>query len=171
MNKYCFDSSAFINSWRRYYPPTVFSPLWEKFVELIKEGRIIIPKEAEKEILAGRDDLAEWLKINCQCVKKYTTEQLFLVQEIVNKYPKVSQYKKVKSYHADPFVLALAKIENASVVTYEANDGNYEDPKIPILCREYKVKCFDMVTFFNEEKFSFRLTTQLESLPNQALIK
>lgn len=156
LNRYCFDSSAFINSWRRYYSPSVFPTLWDKFAELIIEDRIIMPKEAEKEIMNGRDELALWFKEHNQCVKKYTAEQLQIVQEIVNKYPKVSQYKKVRPYHADPFILALAKIENATVVTYEGNDGNHEDPKIPQLCVEYKIQCCDMITFFQKEKIYFR---------------
>ncbi len=157
MNKYCFDSSVFINSWRVYYSPESFSPLWEKISELIKEDRIFVPKEVEKEIINGKDDLAEWFKIQNKCVKPYTEEQLLIVQRIVNKYPKVSQYHKVRPFHADPFIVALAKVENLTVVSFEGNNGSNDNPSIPLLCREQSIKCITMSGFFKEESINFKL--------------
>lgn len=152
---YCFDTSAFVDSWRRYYPVGIFPTLWDKLGELVGEDRIIVPREAEKEILNGNDDLTIWFKKSNRCVRPYTLAQLQTVQEIVNKYPKVSQFNKPKPLNADPFIVALAKEASAIVVTFEGN-GNLDDPKIPFLCKENKVACFNMIGFFQNEGLSFR---------------
>ena len=158
IKRYCFNSSVFITSWRIYYSPESFSPLWAKFAELINEGRICVPKEVEKEIINGKDDLAEWFKKQKECVKPYTKEQLAIVQEIVGIYPKVSQYHKVRPFHADPFIVALAKVENLAVVTFEGNNGSSDNPSIPLLCSQQGVKCITLSGFFKEESISFQLS-------------
>lgn len=155
--KYCFDSSAFIDSWRRYHRPSILPTLWDQLLPgLIEKGRIIVPKEAEKEILAGNDELKTWFKSYKQCVQVYTPEHLKITSEIVNKYPKVSQYKKTKPLHADPFVVAVAKVENAVVVTWEGLNGSKDNPSIPELCREYTVEYHNMVELFEKEGWSFK---------------
>lgn len=153
---YCFDTSAFVDSWRRYHPPGVFPVIWDKMAELMKEGRIIVCKEVQKEIDNGNDELKTWFKQNNSCVQSYDTEQLTTVSEIVNKYPKVSQYKKVKPIHADPFVVALAKTKKAKVVTWEGlGGGGSDNPRIPALCAEHGVDSCNMIGFFESEGWKF----------------
>lgn len=152
---YCFDSSAFIDSWRRYYPPVVFSSLWDQFSELIKAERLIVPKEVEKEIKTGNDELYNWFKQNKSCVQGYTNKQLEVVSEIVNKYPKVSQYHRPRPNHADPFVVALAKIEKCIVVTWEGLNNSSINPAIPDLCREYNIEFCNPIGLFEKEKWTF----------------
>lgn len=154
--KYCFDTCAFIDSWRRYYPPRVFPMLWEQLSDLMKNGRIMVPKEVEKEILAGNDEFKDWFRVNNICVKPYTKEQFEIASEIVNKYPKLSQYNKIKPFHADPFVVALAKVESATVVTWEGPNGDMNNPSVPNLCQEYKIGWFNMIGFFEKEGWSFK---------------
>lgn len=156
-NKYCFDSSVFMISWRIHYPYVPFASLWDRLVEIMKEGRIIVPKEVEKEILAGDDDLKYWFKANKYCVRPYTDDQIKIVSAIVNKYPKVSQYHKDRPRHADPFIVALAKAEKAIVVTYEAPNGSRDNPSITTLCQEYEIECCNMSGFFEREGINFKL--------------
>ena len=156
-NKYCFDSSVFMTGWRLHYPPNTFQPLWDKLAELIKDGLIIVPKEVEKEMLAGDDDVKTWFKANNDCVRAYTAEQIKVVAAIVNKYPRVSQYHKDRARHADPFVVALAKVEKAIVVTYETANGNSNNPSIVSLCKEYGVESCNMSGFFESEGLEFKI--------------
>jgi Domain of unknown function (DUF4411) len=156
-NKYCFDSSIFMTGWRVHYPQVSFAPLWERMAEIMKDGRIIVPKEVEKEILAGDDDLKVWFKANNDCVRPYTADQIAIVSAIVNKYPKVSQYHKDRPRHADPFVIALAKVEKAIVVTYESPNGSRDNPSIATLCQEHGIECCNMGGFFEKEGVNFKL--------------
>lgn len=155
--KYCFDTSAFVESWRRHYPPDIFPSLWEELENMIASNRIIVSKEVEKELMNGNDELKEWFKTNNSCVKQYTSEQLELVRDIVGKFPKASDYNRTKPFHADPFVVALAKLEDAVVVTFEGNNGNPDNPRIPFVCKSYDVECCNMITFFQKEGLAFRL--------------
>lgn len=152
---YCFDTSAFINSWHRYHTPKVFPAIWEKISELVKSGRIIVCKEVQKEINNGNDDLKTWFRSVNSCVQPYDTTQFGIVAAIVNKYPKVSHYNKPKPVHADPFVIALAKVKNATVVTWEGGGGDPLNPKIPSLCKENGVDSCNMIQFFEKEGWTF----------------
>jgi hypothetical protein len=153
--KYCFDTSAFVNGWRLHYKPKPFSSLWKHIGEMMKKGFIIVPEEVQKEIGVGTDDLVTWFKPHKSCVIPIGEDQLKIVGEIVNKYPLVSQYKKPKPFNADCFVVAVAKINNCTVVTYEKSNGNPANPKIPVLCDEYGVKHCTLAEFFEKEGMNF----------------
>lgn len=155
--KYCFDTDTLASSWRRYYRPDAFRPLWEKIGSMVKDGVILIPDEVKKEIGAGKDELVAWIKTNCANSVSISKEQLEIVAEIVNKYPGVSQYKKPRPNHADPFVVAVAKINKITVVTYEGPNGSTQNPSIPSLCGEYGIECCTMADFFKKEGISFSL--------------
>lgn len=155
--KYCFDASAFIDSWRRYYRPNSFKQLWERIGELIKNGLILIPEEVKKEIGAGNDELIIWLKEFNSYIVAISNEQIEIVTEIVNKYPLASQYKKPKPYHADPFVVAVGKLTSSIVVTYEIRNRSSDNPKIPDLCKEYEVEYCSVSGLFEREEWQFAL--------------
>jgi hypothetical protein len=155
--RYCFDSSVLMMGWRLYYKPKLFSGLWEKIGEMMKCGSIVIPEEVLKEIGEGKDDLISWLKAHRSCVVPISQEQIDIVSEIVNKYPLVSQYKKPKPNNADPFIVAVGKIEKRMVITYEKRNGSGDHPKIPDLCKEYGVDVCDLATFFEKAGFNFQL--------------
>ena len=155
---YCFDTSAFINSWRLHYPPSLVHGLWDRIGEKIEDGTILIPNEVKKELGNGNDDLVKWLKPYHPYVIPISTEQIDLVSEIVNKYPLVSQYKKPRPAHADPFVVAIGKLEGCTVVTYEGANKSPTHPKIPDLCKEYGIKCCSMIQFFDLEQWRFKIS-------------
>lgn len=155
--KYCFDTSAFINGWRRHYKPSSFQTLWDRIGEMMRGGEIVVPEEVPKEIGAGTDDLLSWFKQHNVCVVPICEEQLKIVSEIVNKYPPISEYKSSKIYSADAFVVAVAKIHKCTVVTYETPDGNQTKPKIPALCKEMGVSYCTLATFFEKEDITFSI--------------
>lgn len=156
-NKYCFDTSALVDSWRRYYRPNAFRELWDRIGEHIKDGSIIIPNEVKKEIGAGKDELVSWLKKYHVHVIPISDDQIKIVTEIVNKYPLVSQYKRPRPYHADPFVVALGKMTTSIVVTYEGSNKSKDHPRIPDLCKEFGVDCCSMADFFEKESWQFNI--------------
>ncbi len=155
--KYCFDTDTLASSWRLYYHPDTFGPLWEKLGELVSDRTILIPDEVKKEIGAGNDALVSWLKKYNGNGTPVSEEQVKIVTEIVNKYPLVSQYKKPRPNHADPFVVAVAKINNCTVVTYESRNGSPTHPAVPDLCKEYGVDCCSVSEFFKKENWRFRI--------------
>lgn len=156
-NKYCFDTDTLVSSWRIHYRPDAFESLWDQLGDLVKNGAILIPDEVKKEIGVGKDGLVSWLKKYNVIGTPISMEQIEIVTEIVNKYPLVSQYKKPRPNHADPFVVAVAKIYKCTVVTYEKTNGNSKHPAIPDLCKEYRVDCCSMADFFKKEGWQFNV--------------
>lgn len=154
--KYCFDTDTLASSWRRYYRPVAFESMWEEIASMIDKGTILIPDEVKKEIGAGKDELVLWIKKNCKNSIPISEKQIEIVTEIVNKYPGVSHYKKPRPNHADPFVVAVAKIFGCTVVTYESGDGGPENPSIPSLCKIYGIECCSMSDFFEKEGWKFK---------------
>ena len=69
---YCTDTSALIEL-HATYGSDVFVSLWQKVAGLVKEGRLIAPREVLREIEKKDDDLLKW-------VKKY--RKIFREQEI-----------------------------------------------------------------------------------------
>lgn len=161
-SKYCFDTDTLAASWRRYYRPSSFEPLWDRLGDMVKRNTILIPEEVKKEIGAGKDDLVAWVRKHCPKAVPIDQAQLTIVAEIVNKYPAVSHYKKPRPNHADPFVVAVAKLLNLEVVTFEkarnnTKNNNTPNPGIPDLCVEYDVPCCTLPDFFEKEKISFEI--------------
>jgi Domain of unknown function (DUF4411) len=60
------------------------------------------------------------------------------VADILEAYPRLVMSGGRRN-RADPFVIALAELQNATVVTGEGNDGNLSRPKIPFVCRERSI--------------------------------
>lgn len=124
----------------------------------MKNGIILIPEEVKKEIGLGKDGLVAWMKKYCPKGVAIDEAQLKIVAQIVNKYPAVSQYKKPRPNHADPFVVALANIRNLEVVTFEkSKNGSTVSPAIPDLCAEYGIECCAISDFFEKEQILFEL--------------
>jgi len=156
-SKYCFDTDTLAASWRKYYRPSSFEALWDKLGDMMKRSIILIPEEVKKEIGVGKDDLVGWMKRYCPKSVGIDEAQLRIVSQIVNKYPAVSQYKKPRPNHADPFVVAVAKTRGLEVVTFEKGGGSAVNPAIPNLCAEYGVACCTLPDFFEKEGMSFEL--------------
>jgi hypothetical protein len=156
-NKYCFDSSVFIDGWRRNYPFEMFQPLWENVGEGIINGRVLVPHEVKKEILSGTDELVKWFKRYNAYIIPISIEQINIVRKIVNQYQAVSQYKKPRPNHADPFVVAVAELENCIVVTYETPNGSDQNPAIPDLCRERGIPWLSFIELFKQEGWKFNI--------------
>ena len=57
-----FDTSAYINGWRDHYPPGTFPSVWDFITEAMGLGRIILPREVYRELLAKDDEIVEWAK-------------------------------------------------------------------------------------------------------------
>lgn len=153
MKKYVFDSNIFINLERRQ-PIDIFPSLWEKIGELMDQGTIISSQEVYDELLIGSDDLEKWAKNRKKCFYPSSVPVQQKVRTILATYRGLVEGGKKKN-SADPFVIALAGIEQCAVVTEEVRTRNLKSPKIPDICDEYQIECIDFVTFAREQRLSF----------------
>lgn len=150
--KYCIDTSSFIESWQRRYPPDIFPSFWYKLSSVIGEQIIVAQELVIEEIGSQDDELNEWIKEQEKLCVPFDEDVQAIASHIISEYPRiVGAHQK---YGADPFVIALAKQHNLVVIT-EERGGSASKPKIPFICQDIDVPCMTMLDFIREMKWSF----------------
>ena len=147
---YCIDTNALIDLWRRRYPPDIFPTLWSLFEQLLDQGQVIAPKEVLKELEKRDDELLRWAKKRHVMFRDLDEPQLGHLRRLLRDHKDlIDPY--AESPKADPFIIALAQAIGWTVITSEMPGKN----KIPTLCAEYGIKCFQLLEFFRERNWSF----------------
>ncbi|MGE5479440.1 MAG: DUF4411 family protein [Chloroflexota bacterium] len=151
---YCLDSNVFIEGWNKYYSPQLCPDYWNVLKELGRKGKIFIPKDVYEEITSGEDELSSWLKSSKIRVSKRTGPILNCWTAILAKNPnhqRLVDNTKGRSL-ADPWVIAHAIVEKATVVTKEIKllDENSKRLKIPNVCENMGVPWMDDFQFLKE---------------------
>ena len=154
--KYCIDTSCLIN-FSRYYPTDIFHTLWTNLSALIKSHRLIAPREVKSEIEKGHDYLVSWAKQHSEIFINENESIIEMIRNIMSTFPKLIDPTDL-SAKADPWVIALAVVENKSglnciVVADERTKDN--PPSIPFLCNHYGIECLKGFDFFRQEGLSF----------------
>lgn len=152
---YCIDTSALIDLWRRYYPRDIFESLWDDLEKLVNAGHLVAPREVLEEIKKQDDDLLKWSKDHRDMFEKLTEDQVQTVKNILKDHPRLVDQEKT-SPEADPFLIAQAKCRDWAVITSEQSRSNPNaPPKIPDVCENYDVGCYDLIQFFREEEWQY----------------
>ncbi len=161
--KYCIDTNALIDAWRGAYPKDVLPDLWNKFEEMIDDGSLIATEEVFNELNKQDDELVLWAKSRSKLFIPIDEDIQNTVRDILYKYPKMINVKKSKSM-ADPWVVALAIINKAKVISsekYQQSKTKALDQtstvKIPDVCRVFNITCFDVVGFCRDLNLVFHL--------------
>jgi len=157
--KYCLDTNFFIEAWNKYYSPEFCSSYWNIIDDLAKKGIVFIPQEVKKEIDKGDDNLKNWLKDKKYFVKPITEKVQLCLKKIYNQNPNhkyLSNNVKNRSI-ADPWVIAHAMAEEATVVTkeYLSNSSNPQKIKIPDVCENMNIPWIDDFDFIKEVNIKF----------------
>jgi hypothetical protein len=132
---YSLDTSALLDGLERYYPESAFPALWERVDDLIADGQLVASEEVVEE--AGKKDaLAKaWFEERDAALFVVPTDADIAgrVQAILMAHPRLVKEMKGRN-RADAFVIAVAQVRGATVVTGEGADGNDNRPKIPYIC-------------------------------------
>jgi predicted nucleic acid-binding protein len=150
---FCVDTSAWLDGWRRNYPPDVFKTLWASIETLVDEGVIIASDEVYVEIAKKDDDLHDWIQARKAMLVAPEEAIQERVAELLGKYPRLVDTLKGRS-QADPFVIATAIERGAVVVTGELM-GTAEKPRIPFVCQAEGVRCITFLEMIRELKLTF----------------
>ncbi|MCZ8105614.1 MAG: DUF4411 family protein [Burkholderiales bacterium] len=151
MQHYCADTSALIAAWVERYPPEHFPGLWDRFADLIQAGRIFAPDEVRAELKKRSTEVADWLDQFDSFFRSPDEGLLLRVADILAKFPKLVMAHK-SSFAADPFVIALAGIEGAFVLT-EEGVGSAGKPSIPYVCRAHGITSVNLIEVIRAEKW------------------
>ena len=149
---YCFDTSAWIDLWRRKYPRETFVTLWRNVEEGIAKGEIVTPDAVLFELDRQDDELARWIRQ--QAVRRPGF--------VVASDPGIQREAKalIQQYgvrnDADPFRVGAAYVRHFTVVSSEKrSDYPRERPKLPNLCEFLKVRCIGLLDVFREKNWTF----------------
>ncbi|MEW6065151.1 MAG: DUF4411 family protein [Bacillota bacterium] len=150
--KYVLDTNVFINM-QRHHPLDVFGSLWTKMADIIDAGIVISCDEVFDELSIGNDSLLQWARQRKGAFISSGPNIQRMVREILQKYPTLVTGSR-KSNGADPFVIALAKLKNCTLVSDETRAGDGQPVKIPNVCDAYGVRLIKFVDFLREVKIS-----------------
>ncbi|EAC7024830.1 DUF4411 family protein [Listeria monocytogenes] len=166
MTKYLLDTNIYISFYDRYYKYNFFPSFWSKFETIINEC-IIIPKIVVNE-QTQNEWFKDWLRNNyTESIydhKKYFSEWSNILSSIAenpvyNDGALTSDNGWAHEKIADPWIIAIAKIEGLTLVTEERKHPHLNPAKpsgsvkIPDICKDFNVRCITMNEFFEEIKF------------------
>lgn len=154
MTEYSLDTSGLIDGLERFYPEAHFPKLWEKIDELIADGRLYMSEEAWDEARAVDALAKDWCdepgKNRKNCVVPTDSAIGKVVGLITKDYPTWS--KQGQKNGADPFVIAVAEVRSAKVISGETNGGPSK-PKIPYVCTQRQIECGKFIEIIKDEKW------------------
>ena len=153
---YCLDANVLIQAWQKYYSPKVCPSYWDILIILGNEGRIFLPEMVYEEIVRTEDDLSQWLKTSNIPIRKIDENVTNCLKNIysVNPIHKFLVDNTKSRSLADPWVIAHAINERATVVTKEEKVTaiNSKKIKIPNVCDNMNIEWmndFQMVKELN----------------------
>jgi Domain of unknown function (DUF4411) len=153
---YSFDTSALIDGLERYYPIGSFPGLWQQIDALVGDGRLVLSEEVWEEVHKKDAVAADWCDGHGKESLVIPTDAVIVqeVQSILQQNSRMVMNMKGRN-RADPFVIAVARVRSATVVTGEANDGTANRPKIPYICQQYAIPCQRLLEVIQSEGWRF----------------
>lgn len=152
---YCVDTSALIDGLERYYPDSSFPSLWARVDELIEAGRFICSDEVVEEAIKKDLPAKAWCQQRRQNTKFCVPTDADVateVQAVLGLHPRLV---KPGRHRADPFVVAVANMRGACVITGEGHDGTAVKPKIPYVCNQLGINCIRLTELIGREGWVF----------------
>jgi hypothetical protein len=151
---YSIDTSAIIDGRRRYYPADVFPGLWQKVEALIVVGELIATEEVWNELSVFDDEVFAWARAQSRMFIPLDGDTQMAVTSILHSHAGLVDPLGLKS-RADPFVIALAQIAGASVITGEKPNNNPLKPKIPNVCQALGIRVMNFLDFIRDQGWKF----------------
>jgi hypothetical protein len=152
MRVYCIDTSSLIAAWQERYPIENFPPFWDKLDALIDEERLMAPIEVLNEMKKRSDELHVWLKARPSMFRELDDAIQIEAAQVLAQFPRLVGERKLRT-SADPFVIALARVEGLELVTDEKPTGNNARPNIPDVCTALGMTSIGLLDLIRAEKW------------------
>ena len=115
--QYSVDTSALIDGLERYYPEQNFPMLWDRIDALVAGGRFFISEEVLEELRQKDEAAKNWAEARIeQLVIPTGSSVLRETRSVLTAHPLLVKNMKNRN-RADPFVIGVAKLLGATVVT------------------------------------------------------
>jgi Domain of unknown function (DUF4411) len=164
--KYVFDTSS-LRALQHFYP-NVFKSIWKNLDLMADQGDLISTREAytELENQSVSNDVLVWAKLHKHIFLTPQGAEMQFVTQIFQ----VAQFQALISKQAtlrgtpvaDPFIIACAKIHQATVVTEEGWDHTkpkltpkQNAAKIPNVCHHFGIPCVNLQAFMQLQTWTF----------------
>ncbi len=162
MSLYVVDSNFFIQAHRAYYPFDVFTSFWVKVRQLAVQNKIQSIDKVQNEIYSNsshEDELKNWCKNNLPVgFFVDTASYIDVYLDIINWANSMNYHYKASAVQefltadlADPWLVAFAKSNNCTIVTYEKSEVHRKSRiKIPEVCNYFDVRYVDTIGLLRE---------------------
>jgi hypothetical protein len=159
MGVYLVDSNFFIQADQSFYPIDIVSSFWDKVGELATAGKLISIDKVKAEIYAIDNELKEWCIANLPITFfKDSSVSLAEYRQIVQWANSMSHHYKPSAIQeflaaglADSWLVAYARKENLSIVTYEKSQPERKNRiKIPEPCTHFGIRYMDTIGMLRE---------------------
>lgn len=154
---YVVDTSTFIVL-KNYYPGT-FATLWAHIDALAADGTLVSVREVFNELQNSNENdfIRDWAKEHKAIFAAPTNAEQLMVRQILA-IPHFQTLIGAKAILkgtpvADPFLIAAAVVNGATVVAQERLKPNAA--KIPNVCAHFGVPCLDLQSFMAEQGWAF----------------
>lgn len=146
---YVIDSSIWIRIGKNH-PPDIFVDFWRQLDTSIAAGELCSPEEVLHELERGTDDLPGLLRQRSGLFAPLDDSLMAGVSDVMRECSDLADLTAERN-RADPFVVALAKILPATVVTGERpRRGPTGRRRIPDACQHLGVRWLDWFDFLRE---------------------
>jgi hypothetical protein len=149
---YCIDTSSVIAAWQERYPPENFPSFWVKMDALAVAGSLVAPIEVLHETKKRSDELHAWLKARPFMFRELDDAMQIEVANVLSQFPRLVGERKLRT-SADPFVIALARVEGLQLVTDEKPTGSLARPNIPDVCQQLSMPWMGLLQLIRAEKW------------------
>jgi Domain of unknown function (DUF4411) len=147
---YCIDTSSVIDWHERFYPPESFPSLVPLVDDLIEANRLLMSEEVFLELQAKTAAAGTWCDARKDKLVLPTDASVATaVRDVLREHPRLVGALKNRN-RADPFVIAVARLKGAVVVTGEVG-GTADRPKIPYVCGQLGIRCLGFVDLIKAE--------------------
>ena len=149
---YCIDTSSLVAAWQERLSIENFPAFWVKVDELIIAGRLVAPIDVLYEIKKRSDELHAWLKSRPAMFRDLDDEVQIAAAQILAQFPRLVGERKLRT-SADPFVIAMARVQDMQLVTDEKPTGSLTRPNIPDVCAQLNMTSVDLLHLIRYEKW------------------
>jgi hypothetical protein len=139
-----FDTSGFLDAWVRHYPPDIFHSFWRQMEKSVTQEIIKVSDEVLEELERKDDGAGDWIRDRPTMIVPTDENIQREVSRILAIHPRLVNAGKRRS-GGDPFVIAVARLNNYTVITGESGSGRLSHPKIPDVCSSLGVPCINLL--------------------------
>lgn len=157
---FLLDANTYIQAKNQYYGMAFCPAYWEWLDFEFAKGNLASVIEVFNELKEGGDELAGWVKARKAQFIPIDSESIQIEFAAVAAYVAGHENYKPASIDqflagADPWIIAAAKVNGATVVTQESLvEANSKKVKIPNICKQFGVpyiSTFEMLRQLNAQ--------------------